>query len=283
MSETTAADWYPDPYGRAELRYWDGQLWTDHVASNGKQGTDRIDSAVVKEVVGYDRSDKVQAQVDRHFADAERRGVSVDRAAGGGGDLLSRQIFVVNQKAKLIEVNNEYAIFDRDGHQIGSVRQVGQSTLKKIARVVSSLDQFFTHHLQVVDASNNVVLKLTRPAKFVKSRIVVEDGAGQPVGEIVQKNVFGKIRFALIGGGVEVGSINAENWRAWNFNVQDATGTEVARITKTFEGVLKTAFTTADNYVVQVHHQLADPLRQLVVASALSVDTALKQDSRGLG
>ena len=71
----------------------------------------------------------------------------------------------------------------RDGRQIGSVRQVGQSTLKKVVRVVSSLDQFFTHHLQVVDASNNVVLKLTRPAKFVKSRVVVEDGAGQPVGE----------------------------------------------------------------------------------------------------
>jgi hypothetical protein len=40
-------------------------------------------------------------------------------------------------------------------------------------------------------------------------------------------------------------------------------------------------FTTADNYVVQVHRPLADPLRQLVVARALCVDTALKQDQRG--
>jgi hypothetical protein len=30
-----------------------------------------------------------------------------------------------------------------------------------------------------------------------------------------------------------------------------------------------------------VHRQLDDPLRVLVVASALCVDTALKQDSRG--
>jgi hypothetical protein len=57
----------------------------------------------------------------------------------------------------------------------------------------------------------------------------------------------------------------------------------VARITKTWEGVAKTLFTTADNYVVQFHHQLPQPLLSLVVASALSVDTALKQDSRGLG
>ncbi len=229
------------------------------------------------------RSDKVQQQVDRHFTNAEKRGAAVDRTAGVGGDLLSQQLFVVNQKAKLIEVNNEYAIFDRNGAQIGSVRQVGQSTLKKIVRVVSSLDQFFTHHLQVVDSHNNVVLKLTRPAKFLKSRVVVEDGAGQAIGEITQKNALGKIKFALNVHGEQIGSINAENWRAWNFNIQDAHGNEIARITKTFEGVLKTAFTTADNYVVQVHSPLGDPLRQMVVAAALSIDTALKQDSRGFG
>ena len=42
-------------------------------------------------------------------------------------------------------------------------------------------------------------------------------------------------------------------------------------------------FTTADNYVLQIHRPLEDPLRSLVVASAVSVDLALKQDSRGLG
>ena len=42
-------------------------------------------------------------------------------------------------------------------------------------------------------------------------------------------------------------------------------------------------FTTADNYVVQIHHRPDEPLNSLVVASALSIDTALKQDSRGFG
>lgn len=285
MSETPA-DWYPDPYGRHELRYWDGATWSDHVSSNGRQATDAVDTAVVKQVVGTESGDKIAGQVDKHFVNAERRGAQADRMAGAGmasSDLLSQRIFVVNQKAKLIEVNNEYAIFNRDGAQIGAVRQVGQSTLKKVMRVVSSLDQFMTHHLQVVDTANNVVLTLTRPAKFVKSRVIVNDGSGNQLGEIVQKNAFGKIKFALMAQGQEVGSINAENWRAWNFNIQDGNGAEIARITKTFEGVLKTAFTTADNYVVEVHQDLTDPLRQLVVAAALSVDTALKQDSRGFG
>jgi uncharacterized protein YxjI len=111
--------------------------------------------------------------------------------------------------------------------------------------------------------------------------MIVEGGNGQEIGQIVQQNVIGKIRFSLESGGQAVGSLNGENWRAWNFNIQDAGGTEVARITKTWEGLAKTMFTTADNYVVQIHEPLSHPLQSLVVASALGVDTALKQDSRG--
>ena len=92
--------------------------------------------------------------------------------------------------------------------------------------------------------------------------------------------MIGKIRFALEAGDRAVGSINAENWRAWNFSIRDHADAEVARITKTWEGLGKAIFTTADNYVVQIHHPLEDPLRSLVVAAALTVDTALKQDDK---
>lgn len=37
-----AADWYPDPTGRHEYRYWDGSAWTDHVADAGEASTDPI-------------------------------------------------------------------------------------------------------------------------------------------------------------------------------------------------------------------------------------------------
>src|SRR3546814_9928136 len=114
----------------------------------------------------------------------------------------------------------------------------------------------------------------------MKSRVVVQDGLGNELGAIVQQNAIGKIRFNLDAGGQTLGSINAENWRAWNFTIRDHTDTEVARITKTWEGLAKTMFTTADNYVVQIHRPLEDPLRTLVVASSLAVDTALKQDNR---
>jgi hypothetical protein len=34
------ADWYPDPTGRHQLRYWGGSAWTDSVADAGTQSTD---------------------------------------------------------------------------------------------------------------------------------------------------------------------------------------------------------------------------------------------------
>jgi uncharacterized protein YxjI len=200
----------------------------------------------------------------------------------GGGTIFTEPVLVVNQKAKLIEINNEYAIFDQNGTQLGAVREVGQSKAKKVLRVLTSVDQFMKHRLEVVDNTGQVLLALTRPPKLVKSKVLVEGAQGQPLGTIAQQNAIGKIRFNLDdANGQTQGSINAENWRAWNFNIQDAQGNEVARITKTWEGLAKTMFTTADNYVVQIHRPLDEPLRSLVVASSLAVDTALKQDSRG--
>ncbi|MFI9227880.1 phospholipid scramblase-related protein [Streptomyces rimosus] len=203
--------------------------------------------------------------------------------AQGGGTLFTEPVLVVNQKAKLIEVTNEYSVFDQHGNTLGTVVQVGQSTAKKVLRIVSSLDQYMTHRLEIRDAYGQPQLVLTRPAKFIKSKVLVERPDGQPVGEIVQQNAIGKINFAMMAGGQQIGAIKAENWRAWNFAIVDHTDTEVARITKTWEGLAKTMFTTADNYVLQIHVQLPEPLRSLVVATALTVDTALKQDARGLG
>lgn len=37
-----AAGWYPDPTRRAEMRYWSGSAWTDHVSRDGRQFTDPV-------------------------------------------------------------------------------------------------------------------------------------------------------------------------------------------------------------------------------------------------
>ncbi len=265
--------WYADPATTFDLRWWDGARWTDAVVKDGVGTTSPLP----------DGRAPVQTSTPEYVRDQVRRRAGIAPGAAGAGTLFSEPVLVVNQKAKLIELTNEYAVYDQAGEQLGSVVEVGQSALTKALRLVSSLDQFLTHRLEVRDAAGVPQLLLTRPAKLVKSQVVVERPGVGEVGRLVQQNVFGKIRFGLLSGGRQVGSLNAQNWRAWDFRVLDDRDVEVARIKKTFEGLAKTLFTTADNYVVQIHRPLQDPLLSLVLASARTVDTALKQDSRGLG
>lgn len=272
---THPAGWYPDPMGRYDHRWYDGATWTDTVSANGAATSDPEGIAATRHVHGAQAPDRVRDQVTRQ--------AGIAPTGASTGDVFTEPVLVVNQKAKLIEVTNEYAVYDQHGTQIGAVRQVGQSTARKVARVLLSVDQYLTHRLEVTDAGGRTLLRLTRPAKVFKSTVVVADAADREIGRIVQQNMVGKIRFDLQANGTSVGSLNAQNWRAWDFAISDGAGTQVASIKKTWEGLAKTMFTTADNYVVRLDGGLTDPLRSLVVASSLCVDTALKQDARGFG
>ena len=266
QTQQHAPGWYPDPYGRHESRWFDGHQWTEHVASHGRQGTDAPSGGTVP---------TVNRPSEKIVRDVQRAGGAA--APQGGGTLFTEPVLVVNQKAKLIELNNEYAIFNQHGQQIGAVRQVGQSMAKKALRLMTKMDTLMTHKLQIVDGYGNVVLAITKPAAMIKPRVIVQDSVGNEIGQIAMQFRLGKAKFDLEAGGRQWGMIHAENFRAWNFNIQDYSGAEVARITKTWEGAAKALFTTADNYVVHIHRPLEDPLRSLVVASSLTIDLILKQ------
>ncbi|MEA2477549.1 MAG: hypothetical protein QOC87_1748 [Actinomycetota bacterium] len=196
-------------------------------------------------------------------------------------DLTKLDRMFVQQKAKLIELTNEYKIFDESGAQVGVCREEGQTKLKKALRLVSNLDSMMTHKLSVLDVEGNKVLEFTRPRTLWKSRVEVQDGSGKTVGGIAQKNMIGKIRFDLTGSaGEPIGQIRAENWRAWNFSIVDNSEQEVARITKKWAGMAKEMFTTADNYMLEINAPVQGDLRMVILAAAAGIDTALKQSDK---
>jgi uncharacterized protein YxjI len=195
--------------------------------------------------------------------------------------LLEHDVVVVRQKAKIIEVTNQYFLEDADGNEIGWIVEEGQSWLRKLLRLVSRFDSFLPHRLGVADVDGHRVLGIYKPMSFLRSRVEVSDANDAPVGVIRQQNVLGKIRFSLEGaGGEPLGELRAENWRAWDFHVTDANGAEVARVTKKWAGILREGFTTADNYIFTVEPTVQGPLRLLCFACAAAIDSALKQNDK---
>lgn len=292
-SYPTHGRWGRDPFGRHELRWWEGNGWSQHVISQGRQGVDPPGPGPAASV-----NQKVRRQV-------VGLGLLTESAKAGVGPLFSEQILVVNQKAKLFEVKAEYAVFDQYGRQVGAVRQVGENFMRKALSPLPDDDR--ARRLEVLDSSGRAVMKLVRPAKFIKSTVTVSGGDGTEIGQLVQENTralsgivrgavglidqlspvnlenkighLGKVRFSIQSRGQILGSIHIEDREQWDFRVQDREGAEIASITRTWAGLAKEWFTKADHYVVQIHRPLEEPLRSLVVAASLAVDTVFRQDS----
>ncbi len=69
---SSLAQWYRDPTGRHQLRYWDGARWTDRVADGGEQTADRVEG-VVAAPAGSDRSGSRAAPVAPSLASSQPR------------------------------------------------------------------------------------------------------------------------------------------------------------------------------------------------------------------
>ena len=78
--------------------------------------------------------------------------MTTERMESSRRTLFDAPVIVVSQKGKLIELTNEYQVFDENGQTLGSVMQTGQSKAKKVMRFLTDADQFLTHRLEVRDA-----------------------------------------------------------------------------------------------------------------------------------
>jgi uncharacterized protein YxjI len=216
-----------------------------------------------------------QRYAQQQYGQQQHYSYGYQQAPAVAGRLLDHSSFIVDQKAKLIELRNEYSIYDDGGNTIGSVKQIGQSALIRVLRLFIKTDSLLGITLEIREASGAVALLLRKPAFRITCTISSPNGTA--IGCIAAKIRVGKVRMAITDpSGNVLGEIRAENLRAWNFHVQDAQGRLIARVDKKWAGA-RELFTTADKYRVELDPTLGDPLRSLVVASCLAIDTLLKQ------
>lgn len=207
-------------------------------------------------------------------------------AGGPGTAWHGPSLVAVRQRTRVVEVSTAYDYHLADGAHWAVVRQVGQSTAKKVVRFVLWLDQYFTHRFEMrtTDGELLVTLTLTRPRKVFRSRVEVRDPTARPLGQLRQQNVIGKIRFELEDSeGRLIGRLDAENFRGWDFAVLAADRTEIGRVIKTWEGWARNLLTPTDHYVMASQQPLDGDLGPLVLLMPVMIDLAIKQDWRGAG
>jgi hypothetical protein len=227
--------WRPDPFGRHEARFHDGSTWTPYV----KDG-------------------------EAHSLDEPIEAVS--REGSEGPEILSADLLVVEQHVDLTERTEPYAVFGRDGRDLGTVRRsMGEEG-----------------RYEVLGGDGLVALTMAKASTIRKSIVSVRDGSGAEMGRLVEQHLPGMTTFALeSAAGGNVGFVRARTWVGWDIRVEDERNRPVARISKSWEGLDRAAFPTADNYVARIDRQMLDPQRALVYAAALAVDTLLKKETRG--
>ena len=191
--------------------------------------------------------------------------------------LQDRSGIGVHQRRKVFEMRNQYELSDDAGQKLGAVEQVEQSPFTFIVRLLGDMDVVLPVKLSVTDAAGGEVLRLHKP--WFRYAVTVSDGSGTVIGVVRKRAKLGKAVFTVFGPDATtvLGEVKAENWRARNFRIDDATGTEVARVTKQWRGLATELFTDADSYAVTFEPTTTEPMRSLALAAAFSVDITMKQ------
>jgi hypothetical protein len=251
-----AEGWREDPYGRHELRFFDGHRWTPYVRDGEANGTD------------------------------EPGGLVEDSSATGNRSALLREdVLVVERFTDLGRRWSDRSVLRSDGTKVGLVRRAAPADTRSVPAVRSLLvrDHAKNDVVELVDDKDAVVLTLIRPMGAAKSSVEVRDSDGRDAGRIVQQTLRRQeTTYALLGpSGRFLGDLQAENWVAWDLKIVDSQARQVATITRDWTGLDPTRFARPDDYVVRIVDSVNEPLRTVVVACALSLEIAIRPDSLG--
>lgn len=170
MLTMSGAGWFDDPRGAAELRWYDGEAWTDHVSTGGRAWTAPLDE--------IPDSPAAPAAADAPGGDAS----GDDPPAGPGGavarDALGLASYVVARAAQPRGHGASLDLYD-DGGPLGRFVESEPEELAGSAVV------------RLVDAAGAPVLSLTHPGGAGRARV---EGASGPLGFLSR---IGRVRANL--------------------------------------------------------------------------------------
>jgi len=189
-----------------------------------------------------------------------------------GPQLVFRQIRELAEIFLNFETVNKFMIFDHEGAPCGQVIERGSGLFAFLKRMVLGSHRPFV--IDVFDASGKSVLTFDRTFFWLFSDIYIRNAEGTLIGSAHRKfGIINKIYELRDGNGMTFAHVNSSLFKIWTFAIRDAAGTEIARISKKWTGVLKEVFTDADNFMIEFgSHSWTLAQRTVIFATAISVD-----------
>ncbi|MFE1167266.1 LURP-one-related/scramblase family protein [Nocardiopsis sp. NPDC058789] len=192
-------------------------------------------------------------------------------------DIFSANPLLVRQPKRFMVDVSDYEIHDQFGRQIAWAREQGAGGGVQVLRQLSRNTGGFERLVHVTDLHGAVRLVIRKHWSWMTATTSVSLPNGHPVGSIEQDLKFFGAAFTLMDAWKrQIGAIEGD-FVSRDFRINDHNGHEVARVDRRLPD-LGEILTAADSYAL--HHRypsLPDPLRTLVVASAIAIDLVLRE------
>ncbi|WP_373046657.1 phospholipid scramblase-related protein [Vulgatibacter sp.] len=182
----------------------------------------------------------------------------------------------VRQKRELAEVftgwetRNRYEIEDETGAPILYAGETGGGVGAFFLRQWFGGKRPFT--IEVKDRGGATVLTVKRPWRWFFARAEIHDAQGRLLGAIQQKWAIFSRKYVIEG---PTGAVGAELFgpffKPWTFELK-VHGRVVGKIAKRWSGMLKEAFTDADNFGLELAPSVDDRLRPLCLGATFLID-----------
>ena len=185
----------------------------------------------------------------------------------------------VRQRKRWLEIltsfdaRNTYVVYDEAGNPVFNVQEQGSGFGHFLKRIFLGAFRPFSSHVEDLNGQGHL-LGLKRPFRFYFHRLEVRDGAGNLVGAIQRRWTWLRRKYTIEGpDGREVATLFGPILRPWTFQIQlPGSDQEVGLIQKKWSGLLKEAFSEADNFWV-AYESVTDPqLRALLFAATVLID-----------
>ncbi len=196
--------------------------------------------------------------------------------------LANNDAFAVKEKVGIFKAANSYDFFHPESGEL--LMQSTEEDLGIFTKILRFTDfkTFTPFDVTVRDAAGRRVIRVSRGISFLFSRVEVFDENDIFVGAFQERFSFPRKKIEVLDTEGNVVLMLRGSFLAWDFRFLRLTGggeEEVARIGKTWAGLAKELFTTADNYVLGMSPALGaqNPLRMMILAAVVCVDMVFKE------